>query len=73
MLIYFDRDTQHANFIFREIPFVKPQNNASTTDKWLKTMKNKRERERERKNYLVLVEFLSLVQCLEDCWHDNGV
>ena len=44
--------------IFREIPFVKPQNDTSATDKWLKTMKN----ERERKTYLVLVEFLSLVQ-----------
>ena len=26
-----------------------------------------------RETYLFLVELLSLVQCLEDCWHDNEV
>ena len=54
--------------IFGEIPFVKPQNYAYTTDKWLKMMKNERE-----KTYIVLVEFLSLVQRLEDCWYDSDV
>jgi len=29
---------------FGEIPFVKPQNDTETTDKWLKTMKNEREK-----------------------------
>ena len=45
--------------MFSEIPFVKPQND---TDKQLQTMENER-----AKTYLVFVEFLSLVQCLEDC------
>ena len=27
---------------FGEIPFIKPQNATSATDKWLKTMKNER-------------------------------
>ena len=36
--IYFDTDTQYANF--GEIPFVKPQ----TTDKWSQMMKKKRKR-----------------------------
>ena len=44
--------------IFREIPFVKPQNDTETTDKRLKTMKN----QREKKSYLALVECLLLVQ-----------
>ena len=50
--------------IFREIPFVKPQNNTQslTTDKQLKMMEKERE-----KTYLVFVDFLLLVQCLEDC------
>ena len=62
MLIYFNTDRLQ---IFREIPFIKPRNYTSTTDKQLKTMIN------ERKTYLVLFEFLQLVQCLEDCWHDS--
>ena len=34
----------HSMYIFREIPFIKPQNNPLTTDKWSKTMKNERRR-----------------------------
>ena len=30
--------------IFREIPFIMPQNDTQTTDKWSKTMKNERKR-----------------------------
>ena len=48
----------HSMQSFGEIPFIKPQNATSATDKWLKTMK--------KGIYfflnLVLVEFLSLVQ-----------
>ena len=51
--------------IFGEIPFVKPQNDTKTTVKRLEMIKN------ESETYLFLVELLSLVQCLEDCWHDN--
>ena len=35
----------------------------------MKGLKTMREKMRE-KTYLVLVELLSLVRCLEDCWHD---
>ena len=34
----------HSMQIFRDIPFIKPQNDILTTDKWLKTMKNERKR-----------------------------
>ena len=48
--------------IFGEIPFVKTtENDTYTRDKRLKMMKNERE-----KTYLVLVKFLSLIQCLKD-------
>ena len=30
----------HSMQMFREIPFIKPQNDTQTTDKRLKTMKN---------------------------------
>ena len=46
--------------IFGEIRFIKPQNDTLTTDKRSKMTKN------DNKTYLVLVEFLQLVQCLED-------
>ena len=54
----------HNIHIFGEIPFVKPQNDTKATVKRLEMMKN------ESEIYLFLVE-LSLVQRLEDCWHDN--
>ena len=36
----------HSMHIFGEIPFIKPENDTSTTDKRLKTMKNEREQNR---------------------------
>ena len=52
--------------ILGEIPFIKPQNDTQTTEKRFKTMQN------ERKRHLVLDEFLQLVRCLEDCWHQSS-
>ena len=34
----------HSMQIFRELPFIKPQNGTQTTDKRSKTMKNERKR-----------------------------
>ena len=39
-LIYFNTDTQYANF--QGNPLIKPQNNTFTTDQRLKMMKNER-------------------------------
>ena len=55
---YFDTDTQYANF--RGNPL------SQATKRHLNRQTVKNDEKRERKTYLVLAEFLLLVQCLEE-------
>ena len=65
-LFYFNTNTQYAPF--RGNPLYQATkrhlNNRETV---------KNDAKWKKKTYLVMVEFLQLVQCLEDCWHDNDL
>ena len=58
----FNTDTQYANF--RGNPLYQATKR-HLNNRW--TLKN--DEKEKKKTYLVLVEFLQLLWCLEDCWH----
>ena len=61
-LIYFNTDTQYANFARKSL--------YQATKRHLNNRQTVKNDDRSQKNtYLVLVELLQLVRCLDEFWH----